>query len=310
MESQLFKGVIVPIVTPMTASGQVDTLAVKRIVEKIIRTSATTLLMGTTGEGTSLTQDQAVSLIRAAREVTPDITPLYVAATDNSLGRLLENAKAYVAAGADGIAVAPPSYYSLTPEQMKEFYTMVADKISVPLFIYNIPIATHTTIPIDTILELAQHPNIHGIKDSDKDVDRMKEMLERLHKAEKSDGLQQHFQYFCGCAANSYVALRHGADGIVPSLGNYWPEAYQNIYRAVADKHYEEAERWQQITIEVSKINTEGFTLGESLAGLKVIMKERGLCEEYMLSPLTELSEEKKEEVKQRYIAARSLISI
>jgi 4-hydroxy-tetrahydrodipicolinate synthase len=86
--------------------------------------------------------------------------------------------------------------------------------------------------------------------------------------------------------------LRNGADGIVPSVGNYLPQIYQDLYEAGINGNQAECERLQQETIEIGKINTTGLTLGESLAGLKVIMKMCGLCEEYMLPPLTELQPE------------------
>ena len=85
----------------------------------------------------------------------------------------------------------------------------------------------------------------------------------------------------------------------MPSVGNFLPEAYQQLYLAGIAGDEEKANELQQKTIEIGKVNTVGMTLGESLAGLKVIMKQCGLCEEYMLPPLTRLPEEKAEEIRQ-----------
>ena len=78
----------------------------------------------------------------------------------------------------------------------------------------------------------------------------------------------------------------------MPSVGNYLPQAYRDLFVAGINGDKETAEKLQQYTIEIGKINTEGLTLGQSLAGLKVIMKMAGLCEPHMLPPLTELPED------------------
>ena len=96
---------------------------------------------------------------------------------------------------------------------------------------------------------------------------------------------REDFAYFCGCAANSAKALSLGADGIVPSVGNYLPKIYNDLFEAGISGNTEIADDLQAKTI-------DNLTLGESLAGLKVIMKMYGLCETYMLPPLTELEEE------------------
>lgn len=100
------------------------------------------------------------------------------------------------------------------------------------------------------------------------------------------------FAYFCGCAANSAKALSLGADGIVPSVGNYLPKMYADLFDAGVKGDTATAEDLQQKTIEIGKINTAGLTLGQSLAGLKVIMKMVGLCDTFMLPPLTELDDD------------------
>ena len=204
----------------------------------------------------------------------------------------LEAAQRFIAAGADVIAATLPSYYMLTPEQMYQYYKTLADALTVPLMLYNITITTHMSIPLDVIQRLSKHPNIVGLKDSENNVPRLEEALKLF--ADRDD-----FSYFCGCAANSAVALKNGADGIVPSVGNFLPEAYQQLYLAGIAGDEEKANELQQKTIEIGKVNTVGMTLGESLAGLKVIMKQCGLCEEYMLPPLTRLSEEKAEAIRQ-----------
>lgn len=286
-----YHGVVVPMVTPVTKEGNIDVAAVERIVTNFAKNNVSPLIMGTTGEGNSVSVRQGVEMISAAKRVANEGMVIYAGLAGNCISEQKEAAAKFVEAGADVIAATLPCYYALTPEQMYNYYKDMADTLTVPLMLYNITITTHMSIPMDVIERLSHHPNIVGLKDSENNVPRLEEALKLF--ADRED-----FAYFCGCAANSAVALKNGADGIVPSVGNYLPKIYSDLYEAGVKGDMEKAEELQQKTIEIGKINTTGLTLGESLAGLKVIMKEAGLCEPHMLPPLKELNEETVERIK------------
>lgn len=286
-----YHGVVVPMATPLTKSGDIDTAAVERIIENFAQNNVSALIMGTTGEGNSVSTQQGAVMIKAAAQKAAGRIVIYAGLVGNCISEQMEAAKAFTEAGADVIAATLPSYYALTPEQMYTYYNNLADALTIPLMLYNITITTHMSIPLDVIEKLSHHPNIVGLKDSENNIERMEEALKLF--ADRDD-----FAYFCGCAANSAQALKWGADGIVPSVGNFMPKEYDDLFRAGVEGNEAEAERLQQYTIEVGKINTAGLTLGQSLAGLKVIMKEYGLCETYMLPPLTELDEATNERIK------------
>ena len=280
-----YRGVVVPMVTPVSKDGSIDTAAVERIVDNMARSGVAPLIMGTTGEGNSISTEGGAQMITAAKKAAQGRVTIYTGLAGNCISEQLAAAEKFIEAGADVIAATLPSYYALAPAQMENYYLTLANALRVPLMLYNITITTHMSIPLDVIERLSRHPNIVGLKDSENNVPRLKEALKLF--ADRED-----FSYFCGCAANSAVSLRNGADGIVPSVGNYLPQIYQDLYEAGINGNQAECERLQQETIEIGKINTTGLTLGESLAGLKVIMKMCGLCEEYMLPPLTELQPE------------------
>lgn len=289
--NEKYHGVVVPMVTPVTNDGNIDTAAVERIIDNFAKYGVSALIMGTTGEGNSVSAAQGAEMIAAAKRAAKGRILIYAGLAGNCWQEQLEASRLFVEAGADVIAATLPSYYALTPEQMFNYYNSLADAITVPLMLYNITITTHMSIPLDIIERLSHHPNIVGLKDSENDTERMEKALQMF--AGRDD-----FAYFCGCAANSARALKLGADGIVPSVGNFLPKAYADLFEAGVRGDEAEAERLQQLTIEIGKVNTKGLTLGESLAGLKVIMKLCGLCEEYMLMPLTELSADVAERIR------------
>lgn len=280
-----YHGVVVPMVTPVTKEGGIDVKAVERIIDNFAKYNVSALLMGTTGEGNSVAVEQGVKMIEAAAKAAAGRITIYAGLAGNCVSEQMEAAKKFVAAGADVIAATLPCYYALTPEQMMKYYTDLADVLTIPLMLYNITITTHMSIPVDVIEKLSHHPNIVGLKDSEDNQERMEEILRLV--ADRDD-----FAYFCGCAANSAKALSLGADGIVPSVGNYLPKMYADLFDAGVKGDTSTAEDLQQKTIEIGKINTAGLTLGQSLAGLKVIMKMVGLCDTFMLPPLTELDDD------------------
>lgn len=280
-----YHGVVVPMVTPMTKDLDIDVNAVERIIKNFTKYNVSALIMGTTGEGNSVSVEHGVKMIKAAAEAAEGKIVIYAGLAGNCVSEQIDAAKKFIEAGADVIAATLPCYYALTPEQMYEYYNNLANSITVPLMLYNITITTHMSIPLDIIEKLSHHPNIVGLKDSENNISRMEEALKIFSGRED-------FAYFCGCAANSAKALSLGADGIVPSVGNYLPKIYNDLFEAGISGNNVLAEELQAKTIEIGKINTENLTLGESLAGLKVIMKMAGLCETYMLPPLTELKED------------------
>lgn len=280
-----YHGVVVPMVTPITKNNEIDIDAVKRIINNFAQYNVSALIMGTTGEGNSVSVESGVKMIKAASEAAAGRITIYAGLAGNCISEQYDAAEKFIEAGADVIAATLPCYYSLTPKQMYEYYKNLADTLTAPLMLYNITITTHMSIPLDVIEKLSHHPNIVGLKDSENNIQRMEEALTLFSDRED-------FAYFCGCAANSAKALSLRADGIVPSVGNYLPKIYNDLFEAGISGNTEIANDLQAKTIEIGKINTDNLTLGESLAGLKVIMKMYGLCETYMLPPLTELEEE------------------
>lgn len=284
-----YKGVVVPMITPVTNSGELDIPAVERIITFFADNGVSPLLMGTTGEGNSVSREQGLLLVKTAVKAAQGRMLIYAGLTGTCVEEQITAADAYTQAGADVIVATLPSYYALTDEQMFHYYKTLADSIKGPLMLYNIKATTHMSIPVSVIERLSMHPNIVGLKDSERDPERMEQCI-ALSRG------NENFAYFCGWAAQSACSLELGADGIVPSTGNFVPEMFKQLYNAVMAGDMETADRLQEETDNIAKIYQSGRTLGQSLTALKVMMREKGLCEPYMLSPLTRLpeAEEKK----------------
>ena len=283
MEKKKYKGVVVPMVTPVTQEGKLDVEAVKRIIGFFAASKVSPLLMGTTGEGNSVSQQDGQLLVDTAVKAAGGRILVYAGLTGNCFAEQVRQAEAYTALGADVIVATLPTYYALTEEQMYEYYRTLADCITGPLMLYNILATTHMSIPVSIIRRLADHPNIVGLKDSERDLERMAQCI-GLAKG------RDDFAYFCGWAAQSALSLELGGDGIVPSTGNFVPEMFRQLYEAAVAGDMATANRLQEETNEIAKVYQQNRTLGQSLTALKVMMQTKGLCEPWMLMPLTRLT--------------------
>jgi 4-hydroxy-tetrahydrodipicolinate synthase len=277
-------------VTPVTKEGSLDTEAVVRIIEFFAQAGVSPLLMGTTGEGNSVSPKDGLLFVETAVKAAQRRITIYAGLTGNCFSEQLAQAEAYTKAGADVIVATLPTYYALTPEQMENYYRTLADSIKGPLMLYNILATTHMSIPVDVIRRLADHPNIVGLKDSERDLERMAQCI--AIAKDRAD-----FCYFCGWAAQSAHSLELGGDGIVPSTGNFVPEMFQQLYEAAIAGDMATANRLQDETNEIAKIYQKDRTLGQSLTALKVMMQTKGLCEPWMLMPLTRLSAEEEKAI-------------
>lgn len=285
-----YNGVVVPMVTPVTHQGRLDVASVEKIIDFFAVNGVVPLLMGTTGEGNSVSRSDGLLMVQTAVRAAKGRMLIYAGLTGNCFEEQCAQAEAYTRAGADVIVATLPTYYALTPAQMEGYYKTLADSITGPLMMYNILATTHMSIPEEVVLRLADHPRIVGLKDSERDADRLCRLAQFARN--RAD-----FAFFCGCAAFSAMTLKAGADGIVPSSGNFAPDIYVQLYQAAVTGDEEKAQRLQTLTNVIGEIYQKGRTLGESLAALKVMMQTKELCQPWMLPPLARLDEDEERSV-------------
>jgi dihydrodipicolinate synthase/N-acetylneuraminate lyase len=285
-----YKGVVVPTVTPLTAGHTLDRGAVERMLDNFRRHNVTPFILGTTGEAASLSQSVKQDYLQTAASLKMPGDVLYAGISSNVLEESVAFANRCFEAGVDVVVATLPNYYPLTPGQMKAYFEQLAEKVPGPLMIYNIPPTVHMSIPLDVVEELSHHPKIVGLKDSERNE-------ERLQAALKLRGEREDFCYFAGWAAQSAQTLLKGGDGIIPSTGNFAPGLYHELYNAALQGNAEKAYELQKLSDALGNVYQGGKTLGESLWALKVLMKKDGLCDTHMMPPLHQLSNEEEQKV-------------
>ena len=284
-KNKKYSGVIIPAITPLTPDHKLDEGAVEKIFQFFYKHNTLPFILGTTGESSSLPLSIKEAYVEAAVKNKKPGTSLYAGIASNVVSESIEFAKFCADNGVDAVAANLPSYYALTESQIKKHYELLADACPLPLVIYNIPSTTHMSIPLSIIDELSHHPNVVATKDSERSEERLKQSLELWKDRED-------FSHFLGWAAKSAEALMNGSDGLIPSTGNLVPEVYSEMVNAIESGDHNKAYEMQKLSDVYGNLYQSGKTLGESLSALKILMKEKGLCDSIVMPPLQLLSKE------------------
>lgn len=278
-----YSGVVVPMVTPLTRAFSLDHGAVEKIFSIFYSNSVVPFIIGTTGESASLSYAMKKEYITKAGKLKTRGTILYAGISSNCLEESVDLARHCFDAGIDVVVATVPSYYLLSEDEMKKYFELLADRAGGPVMIYNIPSTTHMSIPLHIIDELSRHENIAGTKDSERSEERLKKSLQLW-------GSREDFSHFTGWVAKSVEALKNGSDGLIPSSGNLYPRLYHVLYEAVRNSESEKAYQLQNLSNTIGDLYQTGRSLAASLSALKLLMKEAGLCEAYVMPPLQPLS--------------------
>lgn len=282
MMRKRFSGVVVPLITPFTQQFKVDEAAAARITRHVTTYGAHPFVLGTTGESVSIAQEERVKLV-AATKAAAGTSTVYAGISGNCLPEVIAEAKLFADLGADALVSTMPSYYPVEADQMLRYFEGLADAVSLPLIIYNIPATTHLSIPLDVVEKLSRHDNILGFKDSEKGEERMIDAISRWK--DRAD-----FSYLLGWALKSQQAMFLGADGMVPSTGNFAPGLYQTIFEAAGTDNKMLALAAQAKADYLSEIYQKGRILSKALPVLKIIMSAYALCGTTVLPPLYQLT--------------------
>ncbi len=278
-----FRGLIVPMVTPITQGGEIDDPAVGRVVNHLIDGGVDGIfVLGTTGEGASVPMSQKGVLVQRCICHTSGRAVVYAGISGSSLTDSLNLAQRCKDLGAAAAVAHPPSAYALGDQEMADYFTSLADQCPLPLFLYEIPKVAHASISISVVRTLMDHPNIGGIKDSSGDCARVAELFK--HRGNRTD-----FAIHIGTASLCGRFLRQQADGIVPSGANLSPQPFAQMVRAAAAGDWAAVDRLQCQTDAEAQQYQNGRSLGQSLAALKALMACRGLCQRFTYPPIRSL---------------------
>lgn len=274
-----FSGVIVPMVSPLDDKLEIDHASVEKLLDNLLAHHAIPFLLGTTGEASSMSGDLKKDLVKSVIRAAAGRSPVLAGVSSDSLQTSVNLAESFAELGVDAVVLALPSYFPMDDNQILAYIEKLADLLPLPLILYNMPATLGFSLPLDIIERISHHPNIAGIKDSERDVERLDNSLKLW--SGRSD-----FSFWLGWAARSVYALERGADGIIPSTGNLVPEMFAELYCSTIRGEMEKALRLQELTDEISALYQGGRKLNRSLPALKALLSVRGFCMPHVLPPL------------------------
>lgn len=291
--SKQYRGVVVPMVTPFTPTGDLDEVAVCRIVDHLLAAGvAGIFVLGTTGEDASLSLVTRVRLAAMVIDHVRGQATVYAGISHNCLDSSIELATTLRQAGVDVLVARLPTYYTLNAAEQQAYFETLIRCCPAPIMLYNITGTTHMTIPLEVVEALSHDPKVVGIKDSDNNPPRLAELIARL-------GQRRDFSILVGVSAQSVAAMRLGADGLVPSGGNLAPHTCQDLYASAVRGDWSSAEAYQHKLDTLGSLLRDGYSLAQSLGRLKAAMGTLSLCDATVLPPLVTPSDAQQEDIRQ-----------
>ncbi len=254
------------------------------------------VVCGSTGEAALLTEDERATLLRAARAAVPAPTHVIMGVGAESTRTTIQRCLDAREGGADAVLVVAPHYYSsaMTDDALRAHYTRVADASPLPVMLYNIPKYMHFKLAPTLVAELAQHPNIVGIKDSSGDLELLGGYL-----AAQSDT----FSVITGNAGQLHQALMNGARGGIVAVSLFAAKSCVAVFAAHASGDHGAAETAQGPL----KPLAVGIVAELGVPGIKAALDLVGLTGGVPRGPLLALGAEGVTRVRELLVAAGEL---
>ncbi|MDB5082444.1 MAG: hypothetical protein JWP00_4368 [Chloroflexi bacterium] len=261
-------GVFPPVPTPFDAQGDIAPAKLADNLRQLATTSLSGfIILGSNGEYVYLDEAEKQELFTAARQAIP-ADRLFVAGTGAESTRMaLRLTLAAAAAGADAAIVITPSYYkpAMGHEAQVKHFTTLADASPIPVILYNMPAYAGIDMSVDTVLKLAEHPNIIGLKESSGNIVKISEIVREV-TARSLD-----FKVLAGSASFLQAALAVGATGGIVATANVAPEQCIELYRLTTGEGTNQSARdLQHRLLPLNAAVTTRF----GVAGLKYAMEK------------------------------------
>ncbi|MEV5751497.1 dihydrodipicolinate synthase family protein [Actinoallomurus sp. NPDC052308] len=223
-------GVIPPVCTPLTPEREVDTASLTRLVDHLLEGGVHGLfVLGSSSEAAFLPDGHRRTVLDTVVGHVAGQVPVLAGVIDMTAPRVADHARAAAEAGADALVATAPFYARTHPAEIATHFRTVAAVADVPVYAYDLPVAVHSKLTANVLLELAADGVLAGLKDSSGDDAGLREVI----LGRRDRGLES-FAVLTGSELTVDSALWMGADGVVPGLGNVDPHGYVRLYEAAA----------------------------------------------------------------------------
>ncbi len=286
------RGIIPPMVTPLTEDNNLDDKSLKGLIEHLISGGVHGIfLLGSNGEAPSLTYALRQELVTKACQYIDGRVPVLVGITDAWFEGSIAMAAHSKASGADAVVIAPPYYYPITNIEMNGYLNSLIPELPLPFLLYNMPSCTKMNLSIETI-DIARELGALGIKDSSGDLDYLYGLIEAFRDSPE-------FAIIVGTEGFLPETIEHGGHGAVAGGANFFPRMFVDLYNASLAK---DENRIVEIRRNVSHLYNTIYSVGKDASritkGIKCALSVMGICEDHMALPLRRFDAGDRETIK------------
>ncbi len=279
MKKAVFEGACTAIVTPFQ-KGKVDYETMKKLLDYQINAGIqAVVLCGTTGESATLSNTEHEEIFNVCTEYVNKRMAVICGIGSNNTQQALNRAKEAEDAHADAVLMVTPYYNKTTQIGLIRHFYYVADRISIPVIVYNIPGRTGIGIEQKTYIELSKHPNINGVKEASGNLAAFAQCIAKCGNS---------LNFWSGNDSDTLAMMAHGAKGVISVASNLLPEVIVKLCRLCLDGKYSEAVVWYN---QFSNLFAKLFIEVNPIP-IKAAMSMAGLCSDEMRLPLCPISEE------------------
>jgi 4-hydroxy-tetrahydrodipicolinate synthase len=274
---QLFRGFIgcgTAMVTPFRKDSSLDEDALRRLARRQIAAGINFLVpCGTTGESPTLTQEEHLRVVAITLEEAKGKVPVLAGAGGYNTHHVIESAREIERMGADGILSVTPYYNKPTQEGLYYHFKAIAESISLPIILYNVPPRTNVNIEPATLRRLAEIPNIIGVKEASGNISQITQVFQQA---------PQDFLVFSGDDALTLPLVAMGGKGIISVASNEIPGEMTLLAKLCLAGNFTEARALQRKWLPLLEVNF----IETNPVPVKAAMAEMGLLEPVYRLPL------------------------
>lgn len=276
----IFKGTGVALITPFHKDGNVDFTAFGKLIDYVTDEGVDFLLvMGTTAESATLTNEEKEALIDFAIEHNNKRLPILYGIGGNNTQAVCESIKNQNLDGIDGILSVAPYYNKPTQEGIYQHFNRIAQISPKPIILYNVPGRTGSNILPETVLKLAKdHKNIIGLKAASGNMSQIMTVIKNK---------PEDFAVLSGDDALTLPLIATGADGVISVVANAFPKSFSKMLNLCLENKYAEARKIHYKLIDIINMM---FEQGNP-AGVKAYLHAMGLIKNIMRLPITPVDE-------------------
>ena len=237
MKNTIFTGAAIAIITPMNADGSINYDELGRLIDDQINNSTDAIVIcGTTGEASTMTDEEHIECIRFAVEKAAGRVPVIAGTGSNDTNYAVELSKEAEKVGADALLLVTPYYNKTTQKGLIRHFTTIADAVNIPIILYNIPGRTGMSIEVGTMKELAKHKNIAAVKEASGNISYAAKLI-----AECGDDID----VYSGNDDMIVPLMSLGAKGVISVLSHVIPKQTHDMAQFCLDNDFESAKKLQ-----------------------------------------------------------------